>query len=142
MMRIEREEIDIEVGPGGVVVVGPKGRLRLVCNSDGVAKIEICNSDIIGTAQMSAAHRALVDERWRLRDENGSLLGPEMAALDAEAAAERVSAALARLGAGNTKGLLAAILRSVGGMYLAYGLGALSGAAALALGAAIGWWTW
>lgn len=122
MMRIERDILEIDVEPGGVIVVGPKGRLRMVCNPDGEGMLEVSNCDFIGTEQMSAAHRALVDERWRLRAEDGSLLGPEMAALEAEAAAERVSAALARLGAGNTKGPLAAILRSVGGMYLAYGL--------------------
>lgn len=141
-MMSDAVEFEIKLEPGGVVVVGPKGKLMIHRHASGQVCVEMSNCDWIGPARMSPSHRALVDERWRLRAEDGSLLGPEMAALDAEAAAERHIAGLARRGAENEDGPLAAILRSVGGMYLAYGLGALSGAAALALGAAIGWASW
>jgi hypothetical protein len=67
-----------DIGPGGVVVVGPMGSLRIVTFDDGTMTIDRCvNCDFVGTAgPISDAHKALVDERWRDRTDTGRVVDP------------------------------------------------------------------
>lgn len=56
--------------PGSIVVVGPNGYLSV----DPFGAILAVNCDFIGPEGMTAAHKAIVDERWRGRTEDGSFV--------------------------------------------------------------------
>lgn len=61
----------VDLPPGSIVVVGPKGRLAISVTDAGRVSFHAVNCDFIGPSNASAAHRAIVSERWETRDENG-----------------------------------------------------------------------
>lgn len=67
------EVIDLE--PGSIVVVGPKGRLHLHTRDSGRKYWDAQNCDFIGTSHMTDAHRAIVEERWDKRTIDGGPIG-------------------------------------------------------------------
>ena len=62
-------DMDVDLLPGSVIVVGPQGRFKI---KDGF--FTIINCGFHGTLNMTAAHRALVDEKWGDRDEFGRIV--------------------------------------------------------------------
>ena len=64
----------IDLEPGGILVVGPRGRLHIHYHASGDVCVSMVNCDVIGTDHMSEAHKALVDERWRDRSETGDVV--------------------------------------------------------------------
>ena len=65
----------IDLEPGSIVVVGPKGRLRLHVHASGRTCWTAQNCDFIGTSEMTDAHRAIVEERWDTRTVDGGFIG-------------------------------------------------------------------
>ena len=57
-----------EMGPGSVVVVGPRGRILIDTSTN---ETIFRNCDFIHPDAMSPVHRALVNERWDEWDDLG-----------------------------------------------------------------------
>lgn len=66
----------IEIEPGGIIVVGQRGLIRIVEYEDGSSQLVKCNNcDFVMANVMTPAHRAIVEERWELRTFTGALVG-------------------------------------------------------------------
>lgn len=65
----------IDVEPGGIVVVGQKGRLHIHTHASGKTCVSAVNCDFINPEHMTDAHRAIVEERWDTRTTDGGFLG-------------------------------------------------------------------
>jgi len=62
------QEINLE--PGGVLVVGPRGKFTLRRHASGNICAQVVNCDFVGPEGMSKAQKATVNERWALRTED------------------------------------------------------------------------
>lgn len=65
--------LSIDMGPGGIMVVGPNGKFRLNIHQSGITRSVVRNCDFIDpeVVDMTEAHLKIVDERWAIRNENG-----------------------------------------------------------------------
>lgn len=81
------QEIDME--PGGVLVVGPRGRFTMHRHASGKICVQAVHCDFVGPDGMSRAHKALVNERWALRTEDGLPILSEIQRHEQELAQER-----------------------------------------------------
>lgn len=73
-MTDKQENFDIEMGPGAVMVVGPRGRCSISMRDNKVVAMRLINCDWITADKMTEAHRTLVDEVWSGRNEDGKSL--------------------------------------------------------------------
>lgn len=81
------QEIDME--PGGVLVVGPRGRFTMHRHASGKICVLAVHCDFVGPDGMSKAQKALVNERWALRTEDGLPILSEIQRHEQELAQER-----------------------------------------------------
>ena len=81
------QEIDME--PGGVLVVGPRGRFTMHRHASGKICVQAVHCDFVGPDGMSRAHKALVNERWALRTEDGLPILSEIQRHEQELAQDR-----------------------------------------------------
>lgn len=81
------QEIDME--PGGVLVAVPRGRFTMNRHASGKICVQAVHCDFVGPDGMSRAHKALVNERWALRTEDGLPILSEIHRHEQELAQER-----------------------------------------------------
>lgn len=79
----------IDMEPGGVLVVGPRGRFTMHRHASGKICVQAVHCDFVGPDGMSRAHKALVNERWMLRTEDGLPILSEIHRHKQELAQER-----------------------------------------------------
>lgn len=63
---MSNQEIDLVIPPGGVIVVGPKGRMRIKTAGANSPLFEMVGCSIIGTDDMSDAQMAIIAEAWKM----------------------------------------------------------------------------
>lgn len=70
----------IDLGPGDMMVVGPKGRLVIGVAVDGDMVVEVTSCAFIAARRMDGmdpVFRAAVDEAWRNWDDLGEKIAPQ-----------------------------------------------------------------
>lgn len=82
-MSVPLAEMMIDLGPGDMIVVGPRGRLVIGVASDGDMVIEVTSCAFVAARAMAAmdpVFRAAVDEAWRNWDDLGERIDTGKAA--------------------------------------------------------------
>lgn len=71
-MSIDQDKIRIDLPPGSVVVVGPRGRLTIEMDrATGRGRIQALGCDFATPGQYGAPQQALVEHVWETRSEFG-----------------------------------------------------------------------